>query len=145
MKEAYPAFIKVDDGTYYAFVPDFGIYMTGKSMHDAITVTRDAVGIKGLMLLDSENVLPGVSDPEEAVRSARETDAEYDYSTGVMTYIDVDFDEYRKRHNNRAVRKNVSIPKWMADRADQEDINLSRVLQEALAEIFRESENAVLG
>jgi post-segregation antitoxin (ccd killing protein) len=36
--------------------------------------------------------------------------------------------------NKRAVRKNVSLPAWLSEEADRENINVSRVLQEALLE-----------
>ena len=37
-------------------------------------------------------------------------------------------------HNTKAVRKTVSLPQWMADKAEQQNISLSRVLQQALEE-----------
>lgn len=31
----------------------------------------------------------------------------------ILTLVDVDFDEYRRKHEMRTVRKNVSIPSWL--------------------------------
>lgn len=36
--------------------------------------------------------------------------------------------------NSKAVRKNVSIPAWLDQRAREDGLNLSKVLQDALME-----------
>ena len=48
------------------------------------------------------------------------------------TLVDVDFDNYRKRNENRSVRKNCTIPSWLNDEAEKAGINFSATLQEAL-------------
>lgn len=40
--------------------------------------------------------------------------------------------EYRKRYNNKAVKKTLSIPAWLNEKACSMNINFSQVLQEAL-------------
>ena len=54
----------------------------------------------------------------------------------IVTLVDVDFTEYRKRNENRAVRKNVTIPYRVCAAADKEDINYSKVLTEALEKLL---------
>lgn len=56
----------------------------------------------------------------------------FDYSTGILTYVDVNFTEYRRRVDNEAVRRNVTLPNWLNAEAEKAQINVSRVLQEAL-------------
>lgn len=34
-------------------------------------------------------------------------------ASDILTLVDVDFDEYRKKHEMRTVRKNVTIPSWL--------------------------------
>ena len=41
-----------------------------------------------------------------------------------MTYVDVDFSEYRRR--------NVAFPSWLNYEAEHAGVNVSRILQEAL-------------
>ena len=48
--------------------------------------------------------------------------------------VDVDFAEYRKKMDNRMVRRNVTLPNWLNLEADRLHLNVSKVLQEALAE-----------
>lgn len=40
--------------------------------------------------------------------------------------------EYRKMHNNKAVKKTLTIPEWLNGAATEQEINFSQVLQEAL-------------
>lgn len=48
--------------------------------------------------------------------------------------VDIDFLEYKKKHDNRMVKKNCTIPYYLNDMAEKEGINFSRVLQDALQE-----------
>ncbi len=50
------------------------------------------------------------------------------------TLVDIDLDEYKKRLMNKAVKKTLSIPYYLNERAENEGINFSRVLQDALKE-----------
>ena len=62
-----------------------------------------------------------------------------------MDYLedDVDFEEYKKRMQNRAVKKNCTIPYWMSVEADKAGINYSRVLQEALMNLIGKSAKGI--
>ena len=44
--------------------------------------------------------------------------------------------EYRKRYNNRAVKKTLTIPEWLNEEASALGVNFSQVLQEALMNIL---------
>ena len=46
--------------------------------------------------------------------------------------MDTDLDSYRRKMEKRAVRRNVSIPRWLDKEAEKAQLNFSRVLQEAL-------------
>ena len=46
--------------------------------------------------------------------------------------IDVDTLEYRKRTETKAVRRTVSLPKWLDQLAIKSNVSLSNILQEAL-------------
>lgn len=43
-------------------------------------------------------------------------------------------DEYRKKHNNKSIKKTLTIPAWLNTIAEKENVNFSQVLQEALKE-----------
>ena len=48
------------------------------------------------------------------------------------TLVDVDFTIYRKKNDNRSVRKNVTIPNRLNSEAETAGVNFSAVLQDAL-------------
>ena len=49
-----------------------------------------------------------------------------------VNYIACDTIEYQRRHNNKAVKKTLSIPEWLNEIATARGINFSQVLQDAL-------------
>ena len=51
-------------------------------------------------------------------------------SDGFVSYVSTDMDKYRR--NNRAVKKTLSIPAWLADEAEKNNLSLSKVLQDGL-------------
>ena len=48
--------------------------------------------------------------------------------------IQFDKAEYERKHNNKAVKKTLTIPEWLNEEALAMNINFSQVLQEALME-----------
>ena len=134
MKQVYPAFIAEYEGTFLVYVPDMDIYTEGISFADAIEMARDAIGLKGIDLEDDGIELPIPSTQEEAVNKAKEDTEIFDYSTGLPTYVDIDFSAYRRRNENKTVRRNVTLPNWLNIEAERAHINVSKVLQEALKE-----------
>ena len=124
MKYAYPAiFTPVGNGEYDVKVPDLpGCRTCGKDLADAICMAEDAVS---MWLWDAENKaeaipaaarLPSVAEPQFA------------------NYVVADTDEYRRKNDNRAIKKTLSIPSWLNLRAEQAGVNFSQVLQDALKE-----------
>ncbi|MCD8238713.1 MAG: type II toxin-antitoxin system HicB family antitoxin [Clostridiales bacterium] len=135
MKTAYPTFIAKNDNCCLVFVPDFEIYTEGSSFVDAIEMARDAIASKGITYENEGIIVPRPSDSEEAISKAEaEADDIFDYSKGVLTYVDVNFSEYREKYDNRMVRRNVTLPAWLNYEAEKINLNVSKFLQEALKE-----------
>lgn len=133
MKGVYPVFIAESGKDYLVYVPDMDIYTEGISLGDAMEMARDAIGLKGIDFEDNGREIPAASSYAGALDKAKaEADQDFDFSTGLLTMIDVDFVEYRKKHDNRMVKKNCTIPYYLNVEAEKAGINFSRVLQEAL-------------
>ncbi|MDD3337315.1 MAG: type II toxin-antitoxin system HicB family antitoxin [Lachnospiraceae bacterium] len=133
MQEAYPVFIKQYKKEYLVYVPDMGIYTEGKSIADAMAMARDAIGLKGIDLEDEKFMLPIPSDEKRArAKVLSDADDTFDYSDGYYTLVDVDFTEYRRKMDNRAVKKNCTIPYRLCMQAEKAGVNFSKLLQEAL-------------
>ena len=132
MKQVYPTLSAEHGGDFLVYVPDMEIYTEGKDMADAIEMARDAIGLKGIDMEDDGIKIPLPSGREQAIAKAREDADIFDYSAGVLTLVDIDFSEYRRRMDNKTVRRNVTLPNWLNVEAEKAHINVSRVLQEAL-------------
>lgn len=136
MKQVYPALIAEYKKDFLVYVPDMDIYTEGKSLADAIEMARDAIGLKGMDYEDNSIAFPLPSSRERVIEKAKANCDVFDYSTGILTLIDVDFAEYRRRMDNRSVRRNVTLPNWLNAEAEKAQINVSRVLQDALINVL---------
>lgn len=136
MKGVYPTFIAKEGQDYLVFVPDMEIYTEGKSFADAIEMARDAIGLKGIAYEDDCRELPLASDAEQAMIKAKANVDVYDYSQGTLTYVDVDFEEYRRKVDTKTIRRNVTLPNWLNYEAEKAGVNVSGILQEALMKVL---------
>ena len=145
MKQVYPAFIvNTNDGSEHSFlvcVPDMEIFTEGASFADAIEMARDAIGLAGISMEDNKEDLPAPSDQNAAIEKVKQNTDYVDFSQGVLTYVDVDFSEYRKKIDTKTVRRNVALPSWLNYEAEHAGINVSRVLQEALMDVLNVKRN----
>ncbi len=136
MKQVYPVLIAEYKKDFLVYVPDMDIYTEGKTLADAIEMARDAIGLKGIDFEDNMKQLPPPSSSEETISMAQKNRDIFDYSTGILTLVDVNFTEYRRRLDNRSVRRNVTLPNWLNVEAEKAQINVSRVLQDALINVL---------
>lgn len=134
MKYAYPViFTKTEDekDTVLIEVPDLKILTEGYGVANSIEMARDAIGLSGIALEDMDSVIPGPSEMGEIDLKKSEFAS---VGKSYVSLVDVDFAKYRKKVDNKMVRKNVTIPNWLNKAAEKEKINVSKVLQEALME-----------
>lgn len=122
MKDAYPIVLRPEKEGFYVIVPDFDITTQGNSIADAMEMARDAIGLVGIDMQDENEPLPKPSSHE--ISKAKDD---------IITYVDVDFIEYRRRNEKKSVKKNCTIPYWLSLEADKANVNYSRILQDALA------------
>ena len=120
MVYVYPAiFHKNEDESYTVSYPDLpGCISEGKNLGNALYMAQSALKQWIGYLIDKELEIPSASTLEDIKTSAGE----------LVNLICVEVKDAR------AVRRTVSIPRWMDDKAIQSGLSLSRVLQEALAE-----------
>lgn len=106
---------------YFVRIPDLDLYTEGRNIADAIDMARDCIGAWGI---GQEDI--GAKIPEATTYKPQATEKE------IVTLVEVDFTAYRERFDNRAVRKNCTIPAWLDRKATAQHVNFSAVLQEAL-------------
>ncbi len=122
----YPAvFTALEDGRYEVVFPDLeGCYTFGDDLQDAIEMAEDVLALTLYDYESDEAVIPKASEGASITISDNQ----------FVNYIVADTLEYRKRFNNKAVKKTLTIPEWMNEAATNAGLNFSQVLQEALTQ-----------
>ena len=121
MKNAYPVILTHGEKYIVVSVPDFNINTQG-------TDVPDAIGLMGIDMQDDGDALPEASSLKDVQSDAPEG--------GIVTLVDVDFAEYRRQNDMRAVKKNCTIPSRLNAAAEKAGVNFSAVLQAALKREF---------
>ena len=124
MKNSYPIILIREEKGFTVYIPDFDINTQGDDLTEAIEMARDAIGLMGIDMQDDNETLPSPSAISDIKLKSGE----------ISSLVDVDFDEYRRKHEMRSVKKNCTIPGWLSYEAEKSNINFSAVLQEALME-----------
>lgn len=130
MLSIYPAcFYKEKEGGYSVIFPDLNHLSTcGDTLENALEMAIDCLaGFLYTAKRDGESV----SAPSDI--NSIDINAEYDeYESAFVNMVSVDVSEYAKKHFEKSVKKTLTIPSWLNERAEQANINFSAVLQEAL-------------
>jgi len=124
MKVAYPVIMTKGEKYLIASVPDCNIDTQGEDIVDAIEMARDAISIWCVAEQSAGRVLPKPSDI---------TSINCDEG-GLVTLVDSDIEAYKRKLDDRTVRKNLTIPSWLNEEAEKARINFSQILQRALKE-----------
>jgi predicted RNase H-like HicB family nuclease len=123
MKNSYPIVLTPDEVGYVVYIPDFNINTQGDTLTEAIEMARDAIGLMGIDMEDDKKELPSPTAIENVTKKN---------TTDIISLVDVDFTEYRRRNDMRTVRRNVTLPSWLNFEAEKSGVNVSAILQKAL-------------
>lgn len=124
MKVFFPVIISTEKTEKYCdvSVPDLEINTEGTDIADSIEMARDAIGLKCITMEDSDVEIPEPSDIRNISFGKNE----------LVTLVDVDLSDYRRKIETRTVKKNCTLPSWLCYEAEKANINFSAVLQAAL-------------
>ena len=126
MKLIYPAVFKPfsdQSGGYVVEFPDLpGCVTEGKDLEQAMEMGIDAASGWILGELEEGERIPPASDYSEIV-----------VENGCMiNMLLLDMDSYEEKYGEKSVRKNLTIPALLNTFAEKNNINFSKVLQDAL-------------
>lgn len=123
MTKVYPVILTPTASGYVVAVPDLDINTQGKDLAEAIYMARDAIGLWGISEQDDGRSIPepASAEPPHEVNE-------------LVSWVDIDFDKYRKANDMTTMRINVSVPKYLKVLGDEAGVNFSQVLQEGLKE-----------
>lgn len=125
MKKAYKIALEKDNdtGIYIVKIPDFDAVTQGKDIADSINMARDLICVGALANEDLGKEIP---EPNSKEFKCNKDD--------IITYVDVDIDLYRKKASKKRIKKTLTIPSWLNEAAEEEGLNFSRILEDALNE-----------
>ncbi len=115
----YPAIFhhNENDGSYTVTFPDLpGCITEGKSLDEALYMAQSAMSVWLEYSMDHQEDIPAPS----ALKDVHPETGEF---------VNLIRGELR---SSKAVKRTVSLPKWMDDRASAMGLSLSKVLQDAL-------------
>ncbi len=121
MKFVYPAYVYREDDGYWAEFPDLeGAVTEGDSLVEVVDNLTEALNGYIYSSLERGIKLPDASD-------IMQLDSDIGKAVLILTEVDLN-------KSNKSVKKTLTIPEWLDVRAKAENINFSKVLQEALVE-----------
>ena len=125
MKLYYPAVFSKDESGFSITFPDIPEAITqGDSFENAISMAKECLGLCLDTRIKNKEELPNYSESSKIKLEKDE----------FFIMIEYDSLEFEKKYNCHAIRKNVTIPAWLNKIAEEENINFSNVLQNALIE-----------
>lgn len=118
----YPAIFHAnEDGTYTILFPDLpGCISEGKSLGNAMKMAEAALTQWIEYLKDNKEEIPAPSNLQDVELESNE----------FVNFIRADIKD------SRAVKRTISLPRWMDEQAAEEGLSLSKILQEALSKRF---------
>ena len=119
MLKSYPAIFHKEGTGYWIEFQEFGGGTEGASIDLEMKNAREMLESVLASYIDEGLALPTPSDI-----------AELKAPDGFVTLIQVNPLPFIK--NNKAIRKNVTVPEWLVRLADREKVNYSEVLTQAL-------------
>lgn len=122
MKKSYPIILTPEKKGFTVFIPDFNINTQGDDLTEAIEMARDAIGLMGIDMEDDGKAIPTAS----SVKDVKSAESE------IISLVDIDFAEYRRKNEMKVVKKNCTLPSWLCYEAEKANINFSQALQSAL-------------
>lgn len=122
----FPAvFEKGDIKGFTVSFPDLpGCLTEGDDVSKALYMAKDALELHLYGMEEDEDVIPNPSDPFEIELT----------DNAFVSMVEVYMPVVRDEMQNKAIKKTLTIPKWLNDAAIEKNVNFSRILQRALKE-----------
>lgn len=123
----YPAiFTKyTDEGEYYIvdFIDLKDCLTEGNTLQEAFYMAQDAMGLYLEEMTKAE--YPEVTTNFSSIKLKENQ---------FISFVNIDMNDYRQKVNSKAMNKTVTLPVWLNNISEKNNINFSQVLQRALKE-----------
>lgn len=123
-KYVYPAvFTEEENGQYSVNFPDIECcYTSGDTLIEALENAKDVLCMMLYELEQDNKEIP----KQSSIKTIELKNNEF------INLIECDTEYYKRYYENKSVRKNCTLPYWLNALAEENNINFSAVLQEAL-------------
>ncbi|MFA6809169.1 MAG: type II toxin-antitoxin system HicB family antitoxin [Eubacteriales bacterium] len=121
----YPAIFEHDDSGYSITFPDLpGCITCGENIEQAYLMAKDALELHLYGMEQDSDEMPKSAEPEK-IKIGNDS---------FITLIEAFMPLIRDEMANKAVKKTLTIPKWLNDLGEDKKVNFSQLLQNALKE-----------
>lgn len=125
---AYPILVSKVENKYFIKIPDWNGVVHGVDFAETLGAAREFLGKNWTDRIEKKISIP---QPNSVTYQRKEE---------VLTYVDIDFEEYQRKTSKEFVRRYCKLPNWLYNKAVFEyNIDLSEFLQDALEERFMNS------
>jgi len=122
MLKTYPAIFHVaEEGGYWIEFPEFKGGTQGNNIDEALYNAQEFLASITAYYIDEKMELPTPTDIREIC-----------VEDGFVSLVQANPLPFIK--GNKTVRKNVTVPEWLAKKAEKENVNFSETLTDALLE-----------
>ena len=121
----YAVFESDDEGIAISFPDVPGAYSCANNFEEAFTNAKECLALHLFGMESDKDLIP------EPTLNPKEIKLEKNQS---LVLIEVYMPLYRNAIDNRAVKKTLTIPRWLERLADEKKVNYSQILQKALKE-----------
>ncbi|MDY4078992.1 MAG: type II toxin-antitoxin system HicB family antitoxin [Clostridium sp.] len=123
----YPSIFSFDDDGISVEFPDLeGCFTCGDTTQEAITNAKEAMGLHLFGMEEDNEIIPAPTD----IKNIKIKDNQS------IVLIEVYMPIIREAINNQSVKKTLTIPRWLNNLAEKNNINFSQLLQSALKDIL---------
>lgn len=123
MKYVYPAlFVKEDESIIVTFPDLEDTFTDGATMQEAFENAEDVLNLMLWNREEEKDDIPMPSSPEQITVPQGAT----------LAMIKADTLAYRKLHDQKTIRRSITIPSWLDTLARERNINFSQLMQNAI-------------
>lgn len=127
-KYIFPAlFEKGAKKGYLVTFPDFdGCITEGNNIEEALLMANEALSLHLYAMEKDEESIPAPTNPEKITVA----------HGSFLSMVEVWMPPIREEMDNKAVKKTLTLPKWLNDMAENKKVNFSHLLQTALKDFL---------
>lgn len=123
----YPSIFSFDDDGISVEFPDLeGCFTCGDTTQEAIINAKEAMGLHLFGMEEDNETIPTPTDIKDIKLEDNQS----------IVLIEVYMPIIREAINNQSVKKTLTIPRWLNNLAEKNNINFSQLLQSALKDIL---------